>query len=386
MKQKVNNYIPSKKSQRIERRHNSRHKDRGSSVNNQNLRMKNKHYNYNPKRMMNRLISVSPKLDINLLIPGRNRYNYNSKQMVRRTNSKPSGVDGELNIFEYLHGLWGSWWLILLSAVLFAILAYWLTSFMPTTYEAHVHLALINPDEAGGMSAANRRFPEISAMLESGFLLGGAYDSYRDVMIAKMKSRQFSAMFMEEEQLLPHLYPDLWDTKRETWIDKENVPTLPEAFLLFNKQIRTINLNIETGMMALRMTWTDPTLVAEWANKYVKHFNRYQQELALKEITGKITFLKNQLKVTEKIGMEKAIYRLVEAQMEMAMLISVREEFVFNVVDPAAVPLEPSGPNRKGNTILGFFAGTMLGVSLVIGRILLRKVIFAVNQHLYRRG
>ena len=385
MKRKVINYLQPRKTQRILSKPGGRYENRGSSGTNDNPFMKSQRYNQTPKRMMNRILPVSSKLDINLLFTGRNRYNYNSKQIVRR-NNRPSSIDGELNVFEYLHGLWCNWWLILLSAVLLAILAYWLTSFMPTTYEAYVHLALINPDEPGAMSATNRRFPEVSAMLESGFLFGGAYDSYRDVMIAKMKSRQFSAMFMEEENLLPHLFPDHWDTKRQTWTDKVNAPTLAEAFLLFNKQIRTVNLNVETGMMALRMSWTDPKLVAEWANKYVKRFNSYQKELALGEINGRIAYLKNQLKVTEKIDMEKAIYRLIEAQMEMAMLISAREEFVFNLVDPATIPIQPSGPNKKGNTILGFLAGAMLGVTLVIGRILLRKVIFAVNQYLYRRG
>jgi len=61
-------------------------------------------------------------------------------------------------------------------------------------------------------------------------------------------------------------------------------------------------------------------------------------------------------------------YDLIESQTRVSMLADVRDEYVFQVVDPAMVPDEKVAPRRSLIAVLGTLLGGMLGVVIVLVR------------------
>ena len=58
------------------------------------------------------------------------------------------------------------------------------------------------------------------------------------------------------------------------------------------------------------------------------------------EANSAIEYLRKQLESTQLVEMQRVFYDLIESQTRISMLADVREEYVFQVVDPAVVPDE----------------------------------------------
>ena len=71
--------------------------------------------------------------------------------------------------------------------------------------------------------------------------------------------------------------------------------------------------------------------------------------------------------------MQRVFYDLIESQTRISMLADVREEYVFQVVDPAVVPDQRIAPKRSLIAVLG----TMLGAMLALVAVLVRHYAFA---------
>ena len=96
----------------------------------------------------------------------------------------------------------------------------------------------------------------------------------------------------------------------------------------------------------------------------------------LTEANSAIEYLRKQLESTQLVEMQRVFYDLIESQTRISMLADVREEYVFQVVDPAVVPDEKIAPRRSLIAVLG----TMLGAMLALVVVLVRHYAFGANE------
>lgn len=292
----------------------------------------------------------------------------------------PYGLKDEIDLLEYIGAVLRSKYWIMLLAVISGSCVYGLTLFMPEQYEAFVKINLVEHDAPGGVTPDNRRAPEVMTLVEHGFIMGKISNNYRHVIMAKMKSRTFTIKFINDNNVLPYLFAKKWDKNLKKWTDGFK-PDIEEAFKRFNSNIRFVNHNKESDLMAVRMRFGDSKIVAEWANMYVSDFNKYMRQKAIDEIYNKLDFLNKELERTNIVEMQKSIYRIIEAQTAISMLANARKDYIFEVLDPAVPPLYKSSPKRKRAAVLGFVGGVMFGISLAIGRVLFNKIKKAVDAY-----
>ena len=57
----------------------------------------------------------------------------------------------------------------------------------------------------------------------------------------------------------------------------------------------SIKNNPKTGLVTLSLEWTDPELIAQWANNLVMRLNDHQREFAVSEAQRSIEYLNQQL-------------------------------------------------------------------------------------------
>jgi hypothetical protein len=121
------------------------------------------------------------------------------------------------------------------------------------------------------------------------------------------------------------------------------------------------------------MRWPEP-LLPGLANLYVQTFNEYMRGRTMDEVARKQAFLEEKLRQSDLVDIQQSIYRLIEAQTAIAMLANAREEYVLEVIDPAARPYRSVTMSRKKKTLVGAIVGLLLTTFAVLGFTLLREL------------
>ncbi len=177
--------------------------------------------------------------------------------------------------------------------------------------------------------------------------------------VATLKSRDFTRRFIESRNLMAVLFP---------LPDEADPPTVNDAVRFFNTEVRQVMRDKATGLVTLSVDWTDPELAALWANALVHDLNTQMRQRAIDESRQSIEYLNAELRKTSIVEVQGAIYRLLENQIKTIMLANVREQYSFEVIDPALAPDDDDyvRPNRPMMVVLGFVFGLVTGILLVL--------------------
>jgi uncharacterized protein involved in exopolysaccharide biosynthesis len=267
----------------------------------------------------------------------------------------------------------GHRWLVasILAVCLIAGVAYSILS--PRVYRVEVTLAPANPQGGGsGLSAVTGQFGTLAALAG----ISGLGGSSTQEAVAVLESRAFTAEFIRERQLLPVLFPTDWDPEAGKWnLPEAEVPTVGDGVRLFEDAIRSVSTDLDTGLVTLSLEWTDPVMVADWANSLVSRLNSVLREREMKDATKSLEYLGQQIAKSEVVEVRSALFALVEEQEKRRMLASVNEQYAFRVLDPAEPP-EADDPIRPRPmvvmlmaAIMGMFFGVVAAILLDLTRI-----------------
>ncbi len=274
------------------------------------------------------------------------------------------GVD----LFRLCVFFWRNKWLILLIVFASASASLVVHYRSLKYYTAEVLLASAEGNGGGGISEIAGQFASIASMagVNIGSTAGGT-----EKTIAIMKSRKFSKQFIDENELMKVFFAESWDQNSGGWIG--TAPTEAQGYKIYYSIVK-ISSDPETGLIKLSVSWTDPNLAAEWANKLVKKINDHMKEKAKTEASRSIEYLKQEIRRTDIVEMKRILFQLVEAQTKGILLANAREEFAFSIIDPATAPEESNRTSGKLVLFVGLIFGFFLGVFLAIMMVLLKRL------------
>ena len=268
---------------------------------------------------------------------------------------------------------WGEYWRMLVknrkligiitaaSTLIALLIAFLLTPI----YRAEVLLAPVSEDKNEGLSAMANQYGDLASL--AGINLGTSKDK-TDVHIAALKSRSLSVQYIKEANLMPALFARKWDAEKKQWKDNSDIPTDWEAFEKFDKEIRFVNVDRRTGLVILAIEWKDPEKAAQWANQLLQTVNAGLREDAIQDADKSIKYLEKQTAVTGSVEVQQAIYKLIETQTKKKMIASTKDEYAFKVIDSAVSPEKPIRPRILLIIVLGFVAGLIVGIAIVLLR------------------
>jgi uncharacterized protein involved in exopolysaccharide biosynthesis len=268
----------------------------------------------------------------------------------------------ELTYSDLLRIVRGSWLAIVVWVAVGGV-AGAVVAFMSTpAYRAEVLLAPATTD-TNGASTLSRLADQLAPL--SG-LVGGDSSSggltSPAARIATLRSRHLTESFIRDRNLLPVLFPEEWDAERKSWRvsgGSPQMPTLEQAFKLFDEEIRGVSEDRRSGLVTLSVEWRDREAAASWANDLVARVNEYLRTRAISEAQRSIAFLEAELKKTGVVERQQIIYRLVESKTSEIMMANARKEFAFVIVDPA-VPADLGNYVRPRRVLL-------IGLGLILG-------------------
>lgn len=284
---------------------------------------------------------------------------------------------GSIELMPYFNALIDArWWLlaaVLASGILTGAWAY----SKPYMYQSGAKVSVVDIEDPGGVSPDDRRASEVLTLVEHGFVMGTTRDNYKQVMLARLVSRNFTMRFLDELNVYRHFYPQQWDAQNQRW-KAGFTPDRGESFTRFRDEMRAVEHDEETDIITVMMQWPDPHVARDLANQYVAAFNEFIREKARLEVQRKQAFLQEELRRSDVVDIQQSLYRLIEAQTAIAMLTSAREEYALEIIDPAATPYKSFNMSRKRKVLAGMFAGLLLAVFVVFALVLGRSMLHAL--------
>lgn len=215
------------------------------------------------------------------------------------------------------------------AAILYSVLT-------PKWYRAQTLIAPVSQDaRSSALGALGEGVGGLASLV--GIDIGGD-DSQKKEALARMTSREFIYGFIESKNLLPVMFAEKWDANSKAWRNPSKAPSIEDGYRFLVQEIVTISEDRNTGLVKVAVDWKNPELSRAWANDFVVRINADRRAVAGAESARNLEFLNRELESAGIIELRQAINRLVEVEIRKQMLVNVREEYAFKVIDPAYVP------------------------------------------------
>jgi uncharacterized protein involved in exopolysaccharide biosynthesis len=260
------------------------------------------------------------------------------------------------------------WKVLLATALGVGVLAAVITLQLPNIYRSQVVLTIVDSNDSSLSSSIGGQLSGLAAL--AGVQLG-AGGGKREERLATLQSQGMARDFITANKLAPILFRDKWDESRRAWRTDEKPPTLEDAVRLFVGDVRVIAEDKRTGIVTVSMEWKDPQTAARWANSYVQMTNERLRTQALDNARLSIEFLNRELEKQDLVQSRDAIYRLIESQINKAMIANVQREFAFKVIDAAVASDRKRKVAPRRSLITA--AVSVLTTMLVAGVLLYRR-------------
>jgi LPS O-antigen subunit length determinant protein (WzzB/FepE family) len=264
-----------------------------------------------------------------------------------------------IGIRELLAEAWAARWAVLVITAAFTVIGGIASVLVPKQFRAEI---LVAPTDSptnigGGLGSLASQYGALASL--AGVSLSGK--SSKAEAIAVLQSELITEAYIRENNLLPVLYFDRWDSRAGSWKsnDARKIPTLWKANRYF-KSIREVKEDRQSGLVTLRITWRDADQAAKWANDLVTITNRYLRDKAIKESERNITYLDEQAAKTNVIEVKTAIYSILKDEVNKQMIARGREEYALKVLDPARSPEVKSSASALFLCSMGFAVGLVI--------------------------
>ena len=169
-------------------------------------------------------------------------------------------AEDQISLKEILQLLHRRKWRVISVTVVFmsvAAFAAWMT---PKTYRATivVSAATNTPGngQSGGIGSMMSQFSGLASL--AGFALGN--DPHKAESVAVLKSEALTEGYIRDNNLLPVLYPKLWDAAGKRWKvrDPEQTPTVWKATQRFKHSIANVTTDTHTGLVTMTIRSAGP--------------------------------------------------------------------------------------------------------------------------------
>jgi uncharacterized protein involved in exopolysaccharide biosynthesis len=279
-------------------------------------------------------------------------------------------VDDSINLIKVFRLVLGAWKLITGVTILMVLASVWYALTAPEIYQAEAVLAFADMEDSR-MASSLGQFGGLASL--AGFPM--ASNTADEEIIATLRSRQFIIRFLSDNNLLPILFHQEWDTGNDSWKETipDGFPSDDSAYRAFSG-IMKVGQTKASGLILLSVYWKDPKLAVEWTNQLVNRLNDDLQRKAIDDSKKRIVYLEQELAKTKTKDMLNVLYSLIEQEKQKEMLANVNDEFALKVIDPAVVPEFRYSPNRSQIVLLGAASGFFLGILILFSREFIRKV------------
>lgn len=293
----------------------------------------------------------------------------------------------EFRPFDLWRDIWRGKWLILAACLLAgAVSAYVAYLVLPKTYQAE---ATLQPAAQGESNALGRLLGNLPLPLNLG---GAGGDSTKVQSIMNfLRSNTLAERLIVKHDLLPALYPRLWDPERKAWtVQDEDRPTLAKALQKRRlEQVFEAKHAKEASLVTLTWESRDPAQAAAMLQAVIQELKDYLDYEYVTDAKREREFVEKQLQESareldfweasipsnaltqSKIAREQlaaqAVYAELRRQLALAQIAEAKDVVRFKTLDQPFPPELKHGPKRSliiGGSVFGAAFLAALGLTI----------------------
>jgi len=260
-------------------------------------------------------------------------------------------IEDEINLIEYLRVVRKRWKLIVAIVVATVLTTALLSLFMTNIYRATAVITPVESRDNGGSKLAlmAQQFGGVPGVASSGTTPASEITSL-------LRSKAVRKAVIERHNLLPALFADQWDEKKQEWKRGEDgdIPTMWDGLRMLDGII-SVRHNFKENMITLSADYRNPEMAARLISLLLATLNEHMSSEARRVAETNKSYLEEELKSASDPLIRQKIYGLIALQVESALLAGVKENFAFKVIDPPMIPDVKVSPQRKQMVLIGFF-------------------------------
>jgi uncharacterized protein involved in exopolysaccharide biosynthesis len=267
-------------------------------------------------------------------------------------SSKRTHTDGdyEFNMVSLCRVAWANKPLVAVVTVVGGLIALFFALTAIPIFRAEVVVTMVQDNHmgGGGLQSLANQFGSVASLAGVNLGAGGNTDQEYQAIL---ESRRVVEEFVKRNGLMPLLQPNL---------------KVPQPLWLAVEKFKTIVLKFDEdkvkGITTVSIEWPDPVIAARWANGFVALANELIRTRARDDSSRNIDYLNKQVAQTNVVELQRVMYNLIQSETKTLMLANAREQYAFNVVDPAVVPGIRVRPKRTLMVLSGLVIGLVGGV------------------------
>jgi uncharacterized protein involved in exopolysaccharide biosynthesis len=268
---------------------------------------------------------------------------------------------------DVLAAVYRRFWLVAAISLAFGIGFWGLAHFMQPVYRGTTVLAPADLEKKSMGSGLGSALGSVSGFAALAGLGLGGNDYATEEALAVLKSQALTEKFIQDNNLLPQLFPKSWDAAAGRWKPEKKPPTLGAGFRVFDK-LRKVEKESKSGLITLKVEWKEPVKAAAFANELVERLNDEMRARALAQADASLGYLQKEFVTTTDVATHEAISRLMEEQVRQEMLAHVTKQYSLQVVD-RAIPADldaPVKPIKMLYLVFGLFLGGCAAALLAV--------------------
>ncbi len=273
-------------------------------------------------------------------------------------------AEDEIDLIELWRIIWAGKIFIISFVVLCTLIAGVVSFILPKMYQSTATLIPVKQEESSLGSLGG-----LLGNLPIPIALPGGQGSNN--IMSFLESRTLKERLITKYNLLPILYPDLWDAEKKSWniADPEEKPTV---ILAIQKKkldnIYTVNQDKKTELININWAGEEPAFCALMLERIIKELTFFLENEYVSDARREREFIEEQLvgateeleywerqvpsekltlsKITRERLASQTVYTELRKQLELAKIREAKELETFKVLDKPFVPEKSFKPKK----------------------------------------
>ena len=275
-------------------------------------------------------------------------------------------LSDEISLLDIWEIIYESKFFIVFFTIIFSLGCFFYSFSLPPVWK--VNLMMISPEESKSNFQSSNNLGNLASLV--GITLPQTSNK-QQTALAVLDSRIFLEDFIVKNNILKNLYKDDWDKNNDKW--KINSPEIWSAVNLF-KTLTSHKFDPDSGVIIFSLEWEDPELATQWANDLITSLNDFLREEEIKNSESNIFFLEQQAKAVSISNLRLMLDGLILEEIKKITLAKTTKDFAFKVLDPAVIPLERHGPQKRLIVMFGTIIGFIISIALIFLRRFLKNL------------
>lgn len=249
-------------------------------------------------------------------------------------------------------------------AILSGVLFYFLSYGLEKEYSSSIELVSseeVNPQEEGlgsllslqGLTSSQNKTTKPLRILTSTPFLIDFIDTYK--LNLSILSEDYNSAILDENSSISSL------REEDNQASPKNYKSLASAIA------SKIEIVDRSPFIIISVNTNSPILSKILVEELVKFLNRRMKEKAIKESKLEIDYLTKEMLSIKISDIKNVFSKVIEQSITSSSLANMKEDYIFEVIEPASINNNPTSPNRQ---IIFMIATFLTFISILLFRLL----------------